>query len=226
MKTNQITALAAAVLSLALAAPIPAQTVPGSMLFTPNVDLSQGAQNGYVGYVGGVFLTSYNYYPQVNSLGYFDFDGDGLVNSHTLSLWDLSAGNILLATAVIPAGTEAALVNGFRWVQLPETVNLTYNNWYLISAQVDNVDTWGDFITNNGGAGQINWSEQYVNLQDGYQFSRAGRYGDTSLPGGQAGTDAIYPAANLGYNVIPEPGTAGLLAVAAFLSALTQRRKR
>lgn len=121
-----------------------AQTIPGSMLFNLNVDLFSGTQNGFVRYVGGIFLTSYAYYPEVNCLGYYDNNGDGLVNSHTVSLWDASAGNTLLASVEIPAGTAAPLVNGFRWVQLPAIVNLTYNNWYVIDAQVDKVDTWGD----------------------------------------------------------------------------------
>ena len=192
-----------------------AQTVDGSMLFNPNIDLSTGAQNGYVGYVGDIFLTSYNYYPQVNYLGYYDNGGDGLANSHVVSLWDNSAGNTLLATVTVPAGTAAPLVDGFRWVQLSSTVNLTYNNWYIIDAQTDNVDTWGDLIT---GDGQVAFSGQYANLDGGYEFSRAGRYDSSEPPSNQAGgSDAIYPAANLGYNLIPvpEPSTLALLGIGA-----------
>src|SRR5260221_13074925 len=84
-----------------------AQTVDGSELFTPNVNLSSLSQNGFVGVVGGVFLTSYNYYPQVNYLGYYDNGGDGLANSHVVSLWDNSNGNTLLASVTVPAGTAA-----------------------------------------------------------------------------------------------------------------------
>jgi hypothetical protein len=216
-----------ALLCLAIAPTAFGQTIPGSMLFTPNVNLSAGAQNGYVGYVGGIFLTSYDYYPVVNCLGYFDKDGDGLANSHTVSLWDNSAGNLLLATVTIPAGTSAPLVNGFRWVQLPSNVNMTYNNWYVIDAQVDNVDTWGDLIT--GGAGQVSFSAQYANLQAGYEFSRAGRYDGVQPPGNQAGSDAIYPAANLGFNiVVPEPTSLAILGlgVALFFGNNTIKRKR
>ncbi|MEI9960420.1 MAG: PEP-CTERM sorting domain-containing protein [Limisphaerales bacterium] len=206
-----------------------AQTVDGSTLYTPNVDLSSGTQNSFVGYVGGIFLTSYDYYPQVNYLGYYDKDGDGLANSHTISLWDNSAGNTLLATATVPAGTAAPLINGYRWVQLPSTVGLTYNNWYIIDAQVDNVDTWGDFITDDAGAGQITWSSQYANLQSGYEFSRAGRYDSVEPPANSAGSDAIYPAANLGYNLvpIPEPTTLALLGMGTAVAwGIVRRRKK
>ena len=198
------------------------------MLYTPNVDLSTLSQNGFVGEVGGVFLTSYNYYPQVNYLGYYDNGGDGLVNSHVVSLWDNSNGNTLLASVTVPAGTAAPLVDGFRWVQLPSTVNLTYNNWYVIGAQTDNVDTWGDLIT---GDAQVSFSGQYANLDSGYEFSRAGRYGNIAdgAPSNQAGgSDAIYPAANMGFNVVPvpEPSTLALLGVGtSMLLGITRNRK-
>jgi len=229
MKYKSIPLIAVAALSLVLPSAALAQTVDGSTLFNPNIDLSTGAQNGFVGYAGGIFLTSYNYYPQVNYLGYYDNGGDGLANSHVVSLWDASAGNTLLATVTVPAGTSAPLVNGFRWVQLPSTVGLTYNNYYIIDAQVDNVDTWGDLIT---GGGQVTFSGQYANLDSGYEFSRAGRYGNISdgAPPNQAGgSDAIYPAANLGYNVIPvpEPATLSLMGIGmAAVFGFMRKQKR
>ena len=227
MKSKSIPLIAAAALAFVLPSAALAQTVDGSTLFNPNIDLSTGAQNGYVGYAGGIFLTSYAYFPQVNYLGYYDNGGDGLANSHVVSLWDNSAGNTLLATVTVPAGTSAPLVNGFRWVQLPSTVGLTYNNYYIIDAQVDNVDTWGDLIT---GDAQVSFSGQYANLDDGYQFSRAGRYGGSDPASNQAGgSDAIYPAANLGYNVIPvpEPATLGLMGIgmAAVLGFMRKQRR-
>jgi len=227
MKKTLIPLIATAALSLAVNREALAQTVDGSTLFNPNIDLSSGAQNGYVGYVGGIFLTSYNYYPQVNYLGYYDNGGNGLANSHVVSLWDASAGNTLLATVTVPAGTSAPLVDGFRWVQLPSTVGLTYNNYYIIDAQVDNVDTWGDLIT---GAGQVTFSGQYANLDGGYEFSRAGRYGGSDPASNQAGgSDAIYPAANLGYNVIPvpEPATLSLVGIgmAAVLGFIRKQKR-
>jgi len=151
------------------------------------------------------------------------------VNSHVVSLWDNSAGNTLLATVTVPAGTVAPLVDGFRWVQLPSTVNLTYNNYYIIDAQVDNVDTWGDLIT---GDPQVSFSGQYANLDSGYEFSRAGRYGnivDGAPPNQAGGSDAIYPAANMGFNVVPapEPSTLALLGIGAgMLLGIARKRQK
>ena len=53
-------------LGVALNFPVLAQTTPGSMLFTPNVNLDIGPQNTYAGTVGGIFLTTFSSNPQVN----------------------------------------------------------------------------------------------------------------------------------------------------------------
>jgi hypothetical protein len=200
MKRTPPLIFASVLLCLVACLPARAQTVDNSMLYAPNVNLDTGPQNPFVGTVGGIFLTTYSYYPQVNWLGYYDENGDGLVNSHLVTLWDNSTQTII-ASATVPAGTAAPLINGYRWVQLPSTVQLNYGSYYVIGAQTDGVDLWGDFITNNGGANQITWNPQYVQLGSGWEFTRAGRYDNASNypaePPNQSGTDAIYPVANL-----------------------------
>ena len=211
-----------------------AQTSAGSMLYTPNINLSSGPQNGFAGTVGGIFLTTYSFYPQVNWLGYYDQNGDGLAHSHVVTLWD-NATQAIIATAVVPAGTAAPLVNGYRWAQLSSTVTLNYGSYYVIAAQTDGVDLWGDLIANNspdnGNNGQITWNSDYVQLGSGWEFSRAGRYDSAgnypSEPPNQAGSDAIYPVANLGYNLtaVPEPTILSFLGLSAG-AILTIRRQR
>jgi len=225
-----------AALGLALNFPVLAQTTPGSMLFTPNVNLDTGPQNSYAGTVGGIFLTTYSSNPQVNWLGYYDHNGDGLASSHLISLWDNSTQTII-ASATVPAGTAAPLVDGFRWVQLNSTVTLNFGSYYVIGAHTDGVDLWGDVIANNspdnGNNGQISWNSQYAQLGSGWEFTRAGRYDSAgnypSEPPNQSGSDAIYPVANLGFDVVqvPEPTTLtlsgiGLVATILYLS----KRKR
>src|SRR5439155_20448387 len=193
-----------------------AQTTANSMLYGPNVNLSSGSQNGFVGTVGGIFLTTYSFYPQVNWLGYYDQNGDGLANSHVVTLWDNSTQTIV-ASATVPAGTAAPLVNGYRWTPLPSTLTLNYGSYYVIGAHTDGLDNWGDLISNNssdnGNSGQITWSDQYVQLGSGWEFTRAGRYdSEGNYPGeppNQSGSDAIYPVANLGFDiaVVPEPSS-------------------
>ncbi len=236
MKRITSLTIAATSLCLGLNATAVAQTTPGSMLYSPNVNLSTGAQNTFAGTVGGIFLTTYSFYPQVNWLGYYDQNGDGLSNSHLVTLWDNSTQSII-ASATVPAGTTAPLINGYRWVQLPSTVQLNYGSYYVIGAQTDGVDLWGDIIANNspdnGNNGQISWNSDYVQLGSGWEFTRAGRYDFAgnypAEPPNQVGSDAIYPVANLGYNLsaVPEPTGLALfgLSTAVFLIS-TRKRSR
>lgn len=228
MKIKTLLSLLGVVLCLAWIPVASGQTADGSMLYTPQVNLSLGSQNTTVGNVGGVFLTTSSLWPYVNWIGYYDKDGDGLANSHQVAIWRVGGvggtGTTPDALVTIPAGTAAPLLNGYRWVQLPSKLGLWYGTWYTISAQTDGVDTWGDLISGT----QNSWSSQYA---DSATWTRAGRY-DTAAswpnsPATQVATsDSIYPVANLGYNLtfVPEPTALCLLGagLALFLGA---RRK-
>src|ERR1051326_223453 len=109
MKRFTFLTLVVGTLCLALNPTALGQTSSGSMLYSPNIDLSAGSQNGFAGTVGGIFLTTYSFYPQVNWLGYYDANGDGRANSHIVTLWDNSTQTIL-ASATVPAGTAATLL--------------------------------------------------------------------------------------------------------------------
>lgn len=213
-------------LCLVLAPAMRAQTTPGSILYTPNVDLTTLSQNTFAGTVGGIFLTSTSTSSEVNYLGYADPTGAPLAVSHLVTLWDNSTGNVI-ASATVAAGTTDPLIDGYRWVQLTSTVTLNPNSYYVIGAQVDGVhDLWGDLISNsspdNGNNGQITWNSQYVQATPGYEFSRAGRYDSAAnypneLANQTSLSDSIYPAANLGFDVVPEPGTLSLAVIGGAL---------
>jgi len=106
---------------------------------------------------------------------------------------------------------------------------------YVIGAQTDGVDLWGDIIAinlpDNGNNGQISWNSDYVQLGSGWEFTRAGRYESAgnypTEPSNQAGSDAIYPVANLGYNLmpVPEPGSRVLLGLSAAAFVISKRRR-
>jgi hypothetical protein len=236
MKREKLISIIGMVLFLALSPASRGQTSDGSILYTPNVDLSSLTQNSFVGTVGGIFLTSYSYYPQVNYLGYADPTGAPLVDSHLVTLWDNSSGAVI-ASATVPAGNAAPLIDGYRWVQLSSTVTLNYGTYYVIGAQTDGVDFWGDLISNNspdnGNNGQITWNPEYVQLGSGWEFSRAGRYDSASdypnePPNQTSVEDSIYPAANLGYDLVPvpEPATLGTAAIGSvvFFGSVWLRR--
>jgi hypothetical protein len=242
MKRTILSIIIGVVSCLTFAPAVFAQTADNSVLYAPNVNLSSGTQNGYVGYIGGVFLSTYSYWPNINYLGYYDNGGNGLANSHEVSLWivggagDPSSTPTLVASVTVPAGTSALEQGGYAWVQLPSTVGLYYGSWYVIEAYADGVDTWGDLLSNDQGAGQISWSDQYVNSPtdwSGNGWERAGRYGASEPPSNQtSANDSLYPIANMGYNLtgltaVPEPTSFGLLGFgAALFFGLAQKRKQ
>jgi PEP-CTERM motif len=114
-------------------------------------------------------------------------------------------------------------------------VNLNFGSYYVIGAHTEGVDLWGDAVSNNspdnGNNGQISWNSQYVQLGSGWEFTRAGRYdSDSNYPSeplNQAGSDAIYPVADLGFDVVsvPEPTTLTLSAMGLGATALYLARR-
>ncbi len=56
----------------------------------------------------------------VEQLGFWDHLGDGLLSAHTVSVFDGGGG--LLASRVVPAGSDTPLQEGFRWVTIPRLV--------------------------------------------------------------------------------------------------------
>jgi len=184
-----------------------------------------------VGYVGCQFLSAGGGPGEaVNYLGFYDAGGDGLANSHTVALWETGwngqSSRGLLAEITVPAGTSAPLVDGYRWVQLPTTITLVPNEYYLLNGSVDGVDQWGDSISGS----QITWDSQYVPTDPGYDFSRQGVYGG-SIPAynGNGVNPGAYPAANLGFNVVPapEPVTLSIMGIgmAAVLGFMRKQKR-
>ena len=56
----------------------------------------------------------------ITQLGVFDSGGDGLVNPHQIGLW--RNDGTLLASTIVPAGTAATLVDGYRYVPISPVV--------------------------------------------------------------------------------------------------------
>src|SRR6266481_3928821 len=89
----------------------------------------------------------------IDALGFWDATGTGLLVAHTVSIFRYDnvfnpSGYDLVATATIPAGTVAPLINGYRWVGIP-TLTLPNNGqgggYYAILATQDQ-DTWANSI--------------------------------------------------------------------------------
>lgn len=85
----------------------------------PAVSFSGFAAYNFGSYSVGWSFTV-NQPTEVSSLGYFDHLNDGLTGTHEVGIWT-SAG-VLVTSAVVPAGTAAALSGGFRYVPIPVSI--------------------------------------------------------------------------------------------------------
>jgi hypothetical protein len=235
--------IAGILLCLALAPGAFAQYVQPdiSTLYQPNVNLTTLTPNPFTGIVGGIFYTPYYYNVNVNYVGYADPTGAALTTNHTVTIWDFS-GNVV-ASAAVPSGTPSHLANGYAWVPIPE-VTLTYQHYYYVGATVvGGVDLWGNNIQNTatdpGNNGQITWNavngswsgdpnSPFVQAGGGWEYTRDGIYDNNTSDAGNPnpslnranGTDDIYPAPNLGFNVVPEPGMLSLSLVGMGMGVL------
>lgn len=64
-------------------------------------------------------------------LSVWDFGGDGLSEAHTVGLW--SPAGTLLASVLVPGGTAASLLDGFRYVDIAD-VALDVGTGYVVGA--------------------------------------------------------------------------------------------
>lgn len=99
---------AAAVLVSAVSSIASAQT---AVTFTGGLETTQ-FPNRTFGYAFTV-----NSAVNIGQLGYYDYNGDGLKQSHQVGIWN-STGTTLLGSATVGAGTTAALIDGFRFVDV------------------------------------------------------------------------------------------------------------
>jgi hypothetical protein len=71
----------------------------------------------------------------VRYLGCYDENQDGLAIPHEIYIWEFSEHNAsLLASAIVPAGTNAPLYAGCRWAKLPEPAVLPANTNFVLSS--------------------------------------------------------------------------------------------
>ena len=106
-------------------------TVTADVYYATNVDVTGLENTWYEGTFGAEFQVGSNSFTVVK-LGVFDKDGDGLLNSYVVGIYDTS-GN-LLASATVPAGTAAPLEQGFRWASLTTPYTLSANTNYVVAA--------------------------------------------------------------------------------------------
>ena len=90
-------------------------------VFSSYVANTDPPSRSFTGTRGWAFVNTGNDSIVITALGVFDEGGDGLANSHEVGVWTYF-GDRLLAAASVPAGTEAALLDGYRYVPLPPLI--------------------------------------------------------------------------------------------------------
>jgi len=151
----------------------------------------------------------------VSDLGMFDFNGDGLANSHTIRLWD--ANSNLLAAVTMPAGTGAVLLNGFRYEPLTNEVMLVAGRKYILGTSFGS-----DFVPGDPDRSYIANSAATFDAEIIPGHEREGA--PVPLPPVIASVFGPVPGPNAMFTVVPEPGFFGLL-VASGLGLLGACRR-
>ena len=164
----------------------------------------------------------------VNTLGYYDgpnsaagAEGDGLLESHQLGIFD-NAGNLLTNATVGQGG--GTLVGDFRYV--PTTsITLTAGSTYVLVGQVPT--TTGDTFR-DAGAANVNQTDLTV-VQGRYSAPPENPDyfdGEFEFPtsGGTGGPGLVYFGPSFQYELVPEPASLGLIALAGL--GLLRRRRR
>lgn len=142
---------------------------------------------------------------QISALGLYDFfRGDGFVAQHPVAIWDISDPSQPLVSTVIPAGTLAPIVQGFRYVSVHPVV-LPAGHDYAIGAL---------YMSDDDTVGALNTSDWSLTVGPDLQFDGY-RYGGMSSPvltfpeSYIAGEQETF-GPNFTYTIVPEPSALDL----------------
>ena len=154
-------------------------------------------------------------------LGVWDAGANGLVESHQVGLWN-STGT-LLASATVGSGTSAALVDGFRYVDIVDVPlavgSYTVGAFYFSgSLDVQAIDLVG-LATAPG----ITYDDfRFINAVASLTMPTEPLNGRTGLIGGTLMVDAITAPTS----EVPEPQSALLALMGVGLLSLARARRR
>ena len=84
--------------------------------FESGVPYSNPPVSSFTGTRGWAFKNNGVQPIRITAVGVFDDGNDGLANSHEVGVWTF--GGALLNSATVPAGTQATLIDGYRYVSL------------------------------------------------------------------------------------------------------------
>ena len=129
-----------------------------------------GASDNGPGLNIGVTFTVTGAGIEVFQLGAFDWQGDGLNASHTVTLFQ---NENALASVTVPAGTSAPLLGGFRFAPLTSPIYLPAGTYAVVSYQMNGANAGNDPYGENNASGFNGGGN--VSAADGvFQFTTAG----------------------------------------------------
>ena len=166
----------------------------------------------------------------ITQLGIFDDGGDGLVNSHQVGLWHLddNVSGPLLASAVVPAGTAAPLIGGYRFVPItPVVIPYTGHSlgYFVVAAQYSAGDA-DDLVRPQPThfASELGVVTSYGRKGDGSDLPFPQAVTGPSCEG--CGNAERFWEPNLQYTVVPEPSVWLLLSPALVYLFIRHRKVR
>jgi autotransporter-associated beta strand protein len=90
---------------------------------------------------------------EVFQLGVYDYQSDGLAQSHVVTLFN---NQTAVASVTIPAGTAAPLMNAFRFEPLATPIYLSAGNYSIVAYQMNGTTTQASDPYGNGNAAGFN----------------------------------------------------------------------
>ena len=145
---------------------------------------------------------------QINAVGYYDFDANGLSGAHDVGIWrGIARFANPLASASVGPGFIGEYIDGFRYIDLDTPLRLEPGEYILSGSGGNDIDGIpADRADTILGEGIVRWNTVAVNRFFGPPY--------WTIVGGDP--PAPLDGGNFRYSIIPEPSVPALFLVAMF----------